>query len=929
MPSRQRGHGARGELRGQRLIATAGLGKLTQAFPGLGQAERRPFADHASRTRGQDRQVGVGGTTDQFSGPIGFAGHFGEQQIGALGDRPIGEHEFGPERRPALRVTADHVPKDLFITTGQRCKAAVPALGTASLPLPGDHLPRDDTDKPGDGHYQAGRQMRLVSLQHGLEPLGQIVFRQFVPFFSLHAMLHGNRTEPPHPTGLHVRANRGCGPSSVKTTTDSLPASVCYISDMPAPATPQTRSMSSRPSRSVASGLNEAQTQAVTAPVGPLLVLAGAGTGKTRVVIARILHLVRRGTPPPRILAVTFTNKAAKEMLSRIGNRFGPGPGRDNPDAPDAHRPEVSTIHSLCVRILRRHARLAGYPDRFSIIDRGEQESMARKVLKELKVAEARLRPGDLLDRVSRWKSRGLRPDAALDSLSAEADESWTLAAAGSRRYQQALKSAAAVDFDDLLLVVDELFDTHEEVRRQEAGRFDHVLVDEYQDTSGIQERILSALARDHRSFCVVGDDDQSIYAWRGAQISHILEFPSRWPGATVVRLEENYRSTPEIIRAANLLIACNSRRHGKQLVSRAASGLPPSVLQAQDEEDEARRVVGDVESLLRERMTTPDETVILVRTGEQTRVFEQELRRRDIPYELIGSRSFFDRREIKDVMAFLRVLVDPDDDLALSRIVNVPPRGLAQAALTRARQTASEEGVSLWQALRTARGAGHLSAAAAGGVATLERLLAWGRRAGSDTTAAEAIRTLLVEAGYERHLRKDYEDQAEQDARWASVEELVNSLARYESRHRGQEPARLIRRFLDDLILEVEEAERFKDDKPKGNVLRLMTLHAAKGLEFDCVWMVGMEEGLLPHVRAVNEGLVAIDEERRLGYVGVTRARKRLVLSLALTRMKWGKAKPCKPSRFLYELTGQAEKFVDGPAEEREKIPSRGRGRR
>ena len=678
-------------------------------------------------------------------------------------------------------------------------------------------------------------------------------------------------------------------------------------------------------------GLNEAQAKAVNAPAGPLLVLAGAGTGKTRVVIARIVNLVKRGTPPDRILAVTFTNKAAREMVARIGNRFGKrgkkpaAGGQENPPP----KPEVSTIHSLCVRILRRHARVAGYPDRFVIVDRGEQETAARKVLKELRVAEATLRPAELLDRISRWKSRGVRAEVVFDTLSADADDSWDLAAAGYQRYQRAMRGNGAVDFDDLLLVVDQLFTEHEPVRQQEAGRFDHLLVDEYQDTSGIQERILSALARDHKSFCVVGDDDQSIYAWRGAQISHILEFPNRWPGATVVRLEENYRSTPEIIEAANTLIACNTRRHGKTLVSKAPSGLKPAIVQAQDEVDEARRVTADAEALLRERVAPPDEMAILVRTGEQTRVFETELRHRNIPYELVGSRSFFDRREVKDVLSYLRLLVDQEDDLALSRIANVPPRGLSYNALEKARKDAAEGGRSLWSALLEARSAGRLSAAAAGGVGKLEALIRLGPTASETVSAAEGLRQVLEQSGYRQHLAKEFEDEAEQEARWQSVEELVNGLARHEQEHRGQDPATTVRRYLDDLILEVKEAERFEEDKPKGQALKLMTLHAAKGLEFDCVWMVGMEENLLPHIRAVNEGLPAIDEERRLCYVGVTRARKRLMLSLALTRMKWGKAKPSKPSRFLYELTGQADKFVEGPAEPRDKVGAKPRKRR
>ncbi len=679
---------------------------------------------------------------------------------------------------------------------------------------------------------------------------------------------------------------------------------------MASPSQPAARRAAPTP-RTGVPGLNAAQSEAVLAPPGPLLVLAGAGTGKTRVVIARIAHLVRRGAAPQRILAVTFTNKAAREMLARAGAMLGRDTGA---------RPEISTIHSLCVRILRRHATKLGYPERFAIIDRGEQEAAARTALKELKVPDTVLRPGDLVDRVSRWKSRAVRAAAAMDTIDGDADDSWTLAAAGYRRYQEALRSAGAVDFDDLLLLVDELFADDEAVRRAEAGRFDHLLIDEYQDTSAIQERILSALARDHRSLCVVGDDDQSIYAWRGAEVSHILDFAARWPGARIVRLEENYRSTPEIIAAANQLIERNSRRHGKTLVATAPSGVPPAIVQAQDEIDESRRVVGDLESLLRERRVIPAEAVILVRTGEQTRVFEQELRRRNIAYELIGSRSFFDRREVKDVMAFLRLLVEPDDDLALARIANVPPRGLSSSAMQAARTAAGTAGQSVWRELAAARTEGRLSAAACGGIAALERLVALRDAppaAPGQSRAAAVLRTLLDAAGYHRHLEKEYADEpGEADARWACVEEVATALDEHERSHgAGRDLAAVVRGFLDDFVLDVEQADRFKDDKPRGDVVRLMTLHAAKGLEFECVWMVGMEEGLLPHHRSLNDGLQAVDEERRLCYVGVTRARKRLVLSLCLTRTKWGRSKPARPSRFLYELTGQAEKFSEpGP---------------
>jgi DNA helicase II / ATP-dependent DNA helicase PcrA len=679
------------------------------------------------------------------------------------------------------------------------------------------------------------------------------------------------------------------------------------------------------PSRT-GTGLNPAQTQAVQAPIGPLLVLAGAGTGKTRVVIARMAHLVWRGSRPSRILAVTFTNKAAREMMARAKAYLKPKKVPRGPAGkPQEDLPEISTIHSLCVRILRRHAPRLGYPERFAIIDRGEQESTARKVLKELKVPDTTLSPGDLVDRVSRWKSAAVRPDGAIETLSADAPEHWTLAAAGYRRYQHDLRVAGAVDFDDLLMLVEELFDKHEDVRLAEAGRFDHILVDEYQDTSAIQERILSALARDHRSLCVVGDDDQSIYAWRGAQISHILEFPTRWPRAVTVRLEENYRSTPEIIHAANTLIACNTRRHGKTLVSKAPSGPAPAIVQAQDELDEARRIVGDVEARFAEGSVDPPEAVILLRTGEQTRVFEQELRRRNIPYELVGSRSFFDRREVKDVMSFLRMMVDPDDDMALSRIANVPPRGLSSAAVLQARTAAQAAGRSLWRELLGRRSDGTLSNAATGGLTALEKLITLGSGDGPADPAV-AIRALLDQSGYRAFLEREYEDADEFEARWQCVEQVVNGLAEHQREHRQEKDVgRLVRGYLDDLVLDVKEAERPKDDKPTKRLLRLMTLHAAKGLEFDNVWMAGLEEGILPHHRSLADGLNAIAEERRLAYVGVTRARKRLVLSMCLTRMKWGKSRPCRPSRFLYELTGQADKFSEEPPQPKNAPPRPG----
>ncbi|HEX3870086.1 MAG TPA: UvrD-helicase domain-containing protein, partial [Pirellulales bacterium] len=379
-------------------------------------------------------------------------------------------------------------------------------------------------------------------------------------------------------------------------------------------------------------GLNAAQREAVHTLGGPLLVLAGAGTGKTRVVTFRIAELIRRGTRADRILAVTFTNKASKEMLQRataiLGKRL-------------PEKPQISTFHSLCVRILKRHIRRLGYPEAFTIYDRSDQESVARAALRELKVPGAEMRPGDLIALISNWKNASVTPQ---QSASLARSDKEHLASMAYRRYQQSLKNAGAVDFDDLLLCSEELLTRFEDVRRAEAGRFDHLLVDEYQDTNGSQYRIIRALAEGHRNLCVVGDDDQSIYGWRGADVSHILGFKRDWPDAKVVRLEENYRSTEPILALANRLIEHNKHRHDKVLRASRHVGEEPRMLQYLDETTEATEVVEEIKSLLFKRLAEPRDIAILFRTNEQPRAFEAELRRAKIPYVLIGGMSFYDR---------------------------------------------------------------------------------------------------------------------------------------------------------------------------------------------------------------------------------------------------------------------------------------------
>ncbi|HEX3997275.1 MAG TPA: UvrD-helicase domain-containing protein [Pirellulales bacterium] len=636
--------------------------------------------------------------------------------------------------------------------------------------------------------------------------------------------------------------------------------------------------------------LNPSQREAVRTLSGPLLVLAGAGTGKTRVVTHRIAELIRHGTLPEKILAVTFTNKAATEMQQRTSALLG----RRLPK-----RPEISTFHSLCVRVLRRQIHHLGYPPKFAIYDRGDQEGVARTVLRELSIPTTSLRPGDLLYHIGRWKTVSIAPANA--AATAETDKEH-LAAAGYRRYQKAIKAAGAVDFDDLLVLAEQLLARFPDVRRAEAARFSHVLIDEYQDTNACQYRIIKALAVGHRNLCVVGDDDQSIYGWRGAEVAHILRFKLDWPEAIVVRLEDNYRSTAEILELANRLIVHNRTRHCKVLRAAISGGHRPRILQCQDEEDEAKQVTNDILGRLADPGRQPRDFALLFRTNEQSRPFEMEMRRARVPYVLVGGMSFYDRKEVRDIVAYLKLLATPADEIALLRIINTPPRGIGQSTVTALMEFAVRERRPLWELLGDLPAELKLSAAAIEAIRKFRSLIGeFQQRLNRDPPLA-VVSDLIHRIGYKHELTRQYKNAEEQQSRWAAVEELVNSLGRYQQRAKQPD----LREFLDEVALGDRDDGDDKESQLARNAVALMTLHSAKGLEFPEVYMIGMEKGLLPHHRAVTEGETAIEEERRLCYVGVTRARERLTLSLALSRMKWGKSRPTEPSQFLYELTGQ-----------------------
>ncbi len=645
-------------------------------------------------------------------------------------------------------------------------------------------------------------------------------------------------------------------------------------------------------------GLNPHQRKAVRTLKGPLLVLAGAGSGKTRVITYRIAELIKHGTRADRILAVTFTNKAAKEMKQRAMALLGKR--RRSKLAP-----EISTFHSLCVRVLRRHIDRLGYPKQFPIYDSSDQESVARAALRDIRVGHEKLRPGDLMSQISAWKSQGLRPAAA--EQVAQTDKQ-LLAAAAYNKYQESLRGSGALDFDDLLLCTEELFNDHPEVRFAESSRFDHLLIDEYQDTNGLQYRIVKHLADRHRNLCVVGDDDQSIYGWRGAEVTHILNFSKDWPDATVVRLEDNYRSVESVLDLANTLIAHNSSRHDKVLRAARKGGEPPRVCRFDDEVKEAESVVREVAGLINTESSdrvSPSDIAILFRTNEQPRVFELELRRNRIPYQLVGGMSFYDRKEVRDCMAYLRVLAHPDDEVSLLRVINTPPRGIGASSVQTLVKSAVNQGVPLWRVLPEAKHNGDIPHAAGERVEGFIQLIEkYQQRLGQDSLV-EVAGDLIRQVDYKGELSRVYKTASDIETRWNSVVELINSIGIYEER--TSQPT--LAGFLEETALAGREDQRDESDKRQEHAVTLMTLHSAKGLEFKRVYMVGMEEGLLPHQRSLLDGGQAIAEERRLAYVGVTRAQDHLTLSLAKQRMKWGKPRPSIISRFVLEMRGESEK--------------------
>jgi DNA helicase II / ATP-dependent DNA helicase PcrA len=485
----------------------------------------------------------------------------------------------------------------------------------------------------------------------------------------------------------------------------------------------------------------------------------------------------------------------------------------------------------------------------------------------------------------------------------------------GYRRYQEQLRSTGAVDFDDLLLLASRLFSEYPEVLQRWQDRFEHVQIDEYQDTNGIQFRLVEALVAGHRNICVVGDDDQAIYAWRGAQVRHILAFHTHFPDARTFRLEDNYRCTDRILELANRLVRHNRARHEKTLRTRKCSAEEVRTIEYPDEQLEAEKVALEIHFLTQHKGVRPGDIAILFRTNEQPRPFEAELRRRQIPYVLIGSQSFYDRKEIRDLLAYLKVLSHPDDEASLLRIINVPPRSIGTKTVEQIHQQAVRKGISFWEAAADAARQGEIPARAAAAVEQFRQLLDRFRNRfeQSPFQMEQLLRELMEAIGYEGEIERQYKDPQQQLARTEQVDEFAQSVGDYV---RQASPPSL-QEFLSSVAIEGRDDEPDKDRQSAENAVRLLTLHSAKGLEFPRVYMVGMEEGILPHKRSVEGTLDNIEEERRLAYVGVTRAMDVLTLTRAAARRSYGKRRPTVPSRFLFEMFDEAYAPVVVPDEE------------
>ncbi|MDA3130393.1 DNA helicase PcrA [Aliibacillus thermotolerans] len=636
--------------------------------------------------------------------------------------------------------------------------------------------------------------------------------------------------------------------------------------------------------------MNKEQKEAILHKEGPLLILAGAGSGKTRVLTHRIAYLIEeRGVPPYSVLAITFTNKAAREMKERVTNIVG-GLSDDI---------WISTFHSMCVRILRRDIDRMGYNRNFSILDATDQLSVIKQILKDENIDAKKFEPRQILNIISSCKNELVTPKEFQEKAEGPLEE---VAADVYSVYQRRLQTNHALDFDDLIMKTIQLFQEVPEVLHFYQRKFQHILVDEYQDTNKSQYVLIQLLASKYRNLCVVGDADQSIYKWRGADIQNILSFEEDYPDAKVILLEQNYRSTKNILAAANAVIQNNSGRKPKNLWTENEEGTPIYYYQAHDERDEAMYVAEKIKEKLKEPNVTYDDMAVLYRTNAQSRMMEETFLKANIPYRMIGGTKFYDRKEIKDILAYLRIIANPADDLSLERIINVPKRGIGVATMDKVRNYSRSQGISLFEAVEEAHHVG-LSPGPTKKLTTFADQMKQWIEMQEYLSVTELVEQLLEKTGYIAALKEDKSLEAQ--SRIENLEEFLSVTKDFEERNDDKS----LIAFLTDLAL----VSDIQEEEEEESAVVMMTLHAAKGLEFPVVFIVGMEEGVFPHSRALFEK-EEMEEERRLAYVGITRAEKELHLIHARMRQLFGRTNVNPMSRFIDEIP---EDLLDRPEDE------------
>lgn len=635
-------------------------------------------------------------------------------------------------------------------------------------------------------------------------------------------------------------------------------------------------------------GLNPQQAEAVINTEGPMLIMAGAGSGKTKVLTCRVANLLQKGVRPYRILAITFTNKAAAEMRERVNNMSGPA-------AKDVW---LFTFHAFCARFLRMEIdKLPGYGGNFAIYDIADSQNLIKQILKEMNLDDKRFQPSGILSRISNAKNA--LQDAA--AFARQAGDFYEQKVADIySRYEQKLQLNNALDFDDLLMLSIKLLQENKEVREKYQDRFDYLLVDEYQDTNHAQYLLTKFLAAKHRNICVVGDADQSIYGWRGADIQNILDFEKDYPDAKVIKLEQNYRSTQIILDAANAVIENNTGRKPKNLWTENKSGADIIYFQAVDERDEARFVIEQLQNLQRTENKKLGDMAILYRTNTQSRIFEEMLIKSGISYNMVGGLKFYERKEIKDIIAYLRVIFNPADSLSLLRIINVPKRGIGDASLAKIQAYAAANNVSLFEAVSNAAAIDGLSSRFVSKLDDLAGIIFELMNLANEAPVEDLIDRVLRDTGYLEELENERTPQAQ--SRIDNLHELISVAQEFAA----SEEENNLENFLAHvaLVSDIDDTELGED------AITLMTLHSSKGLEFPVVFLVGMEEGLFPHARTLMDE-TEIEEERRLCYVGITRAKEKLFLSSTKMRTIYGNTVTYPPSRFLQEIPARLVKTI------------------